>query len=84
MIVWPLKYNYQVCPFCKSKGIAPIGLVRMAKDIHIVELQQVNRTGYLCDNCKRYHPIHLTKHIIDRAEMRRDVKRLMKFLEEGE
>lgn len=81
MKIHPIDYSYQVCPFCRSKNISPIAVVQLNPDQWTQELQKVQRTGYLCSNCQRYHAPLNDKHIIDRAEMRRDIKRLQAFLE---
>ena len=78
--VYPERYRYQVCPSCRSKKIRPVAVVRLANNQWQVSISQVNRTGYMCDNCNRYHTNIQTKHITDRAEMRRDIIALQKFL----
>ena len=75
----PQQYNYQVCPFCKSKKLGRVAVVRLGSSYHL-ELSQVNYTGYICQNCDRYHVSHRVKFVTDRAEMRRDIKSLQKFL----
>lgn len=78
--VCPNNYRYQVCPHCKSKKLSPIALVHLAPAEWKREMSQVQRTGYICDNCERYHANHKTKHITDRAEMKRDIAGLLKYL----
>ncbi len=73
-------YSNQVCPYCRSKKIRPVGVVRMESNQHVIELSQVFRSGFLCDNCDRHHISDSAKFIIDRAEMRRDVAKLTAFL----
>ncbi len=80
MQTWPSRYRYRVCPFCKSKKISPVAVVRLGTDQHTVELTRVNRTGYLCGNCNRYHLSYQAAYKTDRAEMRRDINQLQKFL----
>jgi len=43
----------------------------------------ISRNGYLCDNCQRYHPSRNAKFWVDRAEMRRDIKKLQDYLLEN-
>lgn len=82
MQTWPHKYRNQVCPFCYSKEIVAIAVTRMNGEYE-QEVGNVTRTGYLCDNCKRYHINKHYKYIYDRAEIKRDINRLQKFLETG-
>jgi hypothetical protein len=77
---WPAKYQYRVCPFCRSKKIKPVGLWRFGSSQYVVNPQQIQRTGHLCSNCNRYHAEYDYKYIIDRAEMKRDIKILQKHL----
>ena len=83
MKTYPEKYYYQVCPFCNSKNIRVVAMVP-AEGKYRVQLgvDYIDWTGWMCTNCKRYHEQKQVKHIIDRAEMRRDIKRLNEFLEE--
>ena len=74
------QYWGQVCPFCDSKDLETVGLVHMSKGQCCADITRVNQTGFLCGNCKRYHSNNQTKYKYDRAEMRRDVNRLLKFL----
>lgn len=70
-------YWYRVCPYCKSKKLSKVAMQ------HLTSCQIGSGgefTGYLCDNCQRYMPWDKTIFIYDRAEMRRDVNRLLKFL----
>ncbi len=78
--VYPSKYRYQVCPFCKSKNIRPVALVGLEKNQWRLDMTQVQRTGYLCENCNRYHEKHKDKFIVDRAEIKRDIAALQKYL----
>ncbi len=74
-------YRYSVCPHCKSKKLAPAAVVRLEpNEYQRDDINHVNRTGYLCGNCQRYIPSYQIKYITDREEMRRDVKRLLKYL----
>ena len=80
MKVDPSDYRYRVCPSCKSKKVPPVGLYRMDPAQWVANLCQINRTGYLCGNCGRYHRAGRAKFITDRAEMRRDMERLFLYL----
>ena len=75
-----MKYRNRVCPFCGSKKIKPVEVYRFGQSQHIANPAQIGRTGRICDNCHRYHPERLYKYTFDRAEMKRDIKRLQKFL----
>jgi len=79
MQVWPQKYSNQVCPYCDSKKLSGVAVVKLGREVSMV-MSQVSRTGYICQNCKRYHKSHEWRNKIDRAEMRRDINRLQKFL----
>ena len=81
MQTWPEKYNYHVCPFCKSKDVRPVGVYSFTLEEYFANITQIQRTGYICRNCKRYFPQSDGKWITDRAEMRRDMKRIQEFLE---
>ena len=70
----PWKYSYQVCPFCKSKKITGVTVEYREDD--------TQKYGFLCDKCGRFH--EESKWIYDRAEMRRDANKLLKFLGIGE
>jgi hypothetical protein len=78
-----IDYRYRVCPICKSKRLKPVGIVRFGPDKYYTHPKEVKRTGFLCDNCERYHSYHGTKFIYDRAEMRRDAMKLLAFLDGG-
>jgi len=73
-----MKYRHQVCPFCNSKKISPRTMTNVGIDHAYGEA-----TGYLCCNCNRYHPLDDIKYKTDRAEIRRDIKKLQKALGEG-
>ncbi len=79
MQTWPNKYNNQVCPFCRSKKLKAVGVHRFHPQEY--EIAGIKRTGWLCDNCKRYHTLTEEKWAIDLAEMRRDMMQLSRFLE---
>lgn len=70
-------YRYKVCPHCKSK---PVAVVWFGEKDYSLDVNRVNRTGYLCGNCQKYVTSCLIKYITDRAEMRRDVNRLLTCL----
>ena len=73
-------YKYQVCPYCKSKRIRPVCVVRMNTNQWQREDVLCNRTGVICHNCDRYTVTHKIAKFIDRAEMRRDINNLTAFL----
>lgn len=77
----PEKYNYRVCPTCKSKKLEAIAVVDMGARYYKYVDDELQRTGYLCGNCGRYHLNSERKYVYDRAEMRRDIARLQKFLD---
>lgn len=79
MKVRPYKYYYMVCPHCESKKHKAIAVVHMGSN-YSLEMAHVNQTGYLCGNCGRYFKTSEEKYIYDRAEMKRDIKRLQNFL----
>ena len=79
MKVWPGKYHYDACPHCKSKKIKPVSMTEMGTE-YVRSVAQIHKTGNICSNCKRYFQYSKTGFIYDRAEMRRDIKRLQKFL----
>jgi hypothetical protein len=76
-----MDYRYRVCPFCNSKKLKPVGVFNFTADEYYANPKEVKRTGFLCVNCKRYHAYEDTKFIYDRAEMRRDINKLQKFLD---
>lgn len=80
MKIRPWDYRYQVCPFCGSKKIQPVAVVKLATNQYSLEIGNVNRTGCICDNCKKYSRNCQSKTVYDRAEMKRDAKRLIEFL----
>ena len=80
MKVNEISYKYEVCPHCESKKLSPVGIINFAKTEHCKEVAEVHRTGFLCGNCNRYIKWDNTKFIFDRAEMRRDLAALTKFL----
>ncbi len=65
-------YCYPVCPHCKSKKIDHRTLTKVAFNVH--------RKGFICFNCDRFFDEEI--QLIDRAEMRRDIAKLTKFLTE--
>jgi DNA-directed RNA polymerase subunit RPC12/RpoP len=75
----PEKYRHQVCPHCNSKKVKIVAMVDMGGKWYL-DVRSVESTGYLCGNCKRYHPELEIKYAYDRGEMRRDVKNLLRFL----
>lgn len=79
--VYPGKYRYQVCPHCKSKKTVGVALTKLHGGVYSVENAINTRTGYLCENCKRYHTERETKYMTDQAEMRRDVEHLTAYLQ---
>lgn len=76
------KYNYPVCPHCKSKRIYPVHLSDMTGEYQ-KEIELAEVTGSMCRNCDRYHKKFQEVWKYDRAEMKRDIKKLQKFLAEG-
>lgn len=80
MKIQPYQYNYQVCPYCKSKRLKKVAVVRLGVEDHR-EMTQANVTGYICENCNRYHVNRDVNFITDRAEMRRDIKQLQAYLD---
>lgn len=90
--VYPQKYYYNVCPHCKSKRLTSVALIQLPEEqyCHYVshkdspneENPHIHKTGYLCRNCGRYIPMPNLKGVYDRAEMRRDIATLQKFLGE--
>lgn len=83
MKVEPRDYRYKTCPHCGSKNIKPVGVVRLRNDQCQVDVTVVNRTGYICDNCDRYFSQYAYKWKTDRAEMNRDIDRLLVYLDKG-
>jgi len=80
----PMDYRNKACPHCKSKKLSPVGVYRMNKSQwQVTDIAQLNRTGFLCGNCGRYVHLHQKIMIYDRAEMKRDVKKLQNFLDGG-
>lgn len=80
MQVWPNKYNYQVCPHCNSKKLERVAVVYMGENYYR-ELSSVSSSGFICLNCDRYHLECDYKYMTDRAEMKRDIKRLQEYLQ---
>ncbi len=85
MKTWPSKYYYQVCPYCRSKKIERVAMVRMggSSSLILADGNRLYSTGYFCECCKRYHESEAFKYICDRKEMRRDMLSLKKFLAGG-
>ncbi len=78
----PMSYRNEACPHCKSKKLSPVSVYRLnANQWQVTDIAQLNRTGFLCGNCGRYVPLHKTVMIYDRAEMKRDIKKLQAFLD---
>ena len=63
-------YSYPACPHCKSKKIDHRTLTNVAFNDR--------RKGFICFNCDRFFDEEI--RLIDRAEMRRDIAKLTKFL----
>lgn len=74
-------YRYQVCPFCNSKRVELVAMVRLNPGEYNRAVSMIRRTGYFCNNCNRYHLTGQIKFMFDRKEMRRDIASLQKFLE---
>ena len=83
MKIEPYKYNYKVCPYCNSKKLMPVGLVFFEVKQYCKLDIDVQKSGCFCSSCKRYHTNNQLKWKCDRAEMRRDANRLLKFLKKG-
>ena len=77
-----LSYRYEVCPYCKSKRIRPVCVIRMNTNQWQRENVLANRNGVICDNCNRYTVLRKTVFFYDKAEMRRDIKNLETFLKQ--
>ena len=75
----PHDYYVRTCPTCSSKRLRDVS-VRYMGSMSQIEVNLINRTGYICDNCGRYHSSYNSKFRYDRAQMRRDANKLMKFL----
>jgi len=74
-------YYYKICPSCNSKKLQRIGVTDMSDGVWNKETV-VTVTGHLCGNCKRVVPHGEEKYIYDCAEIRRDITKLQKLLEE--
>jgi len=86
--ICPSEYRHQVCPFCRSKKIQSVHMQEMGGGYYYTipatgGVATITRNGFLCDNCQRYHPIRNAKFRVDRAEMRRDIKKLQEYLLEN-
>lgn len=81
---WTGKYNYEVCPYCKSKNITRVFIKRALPDKYYVDqLNDIESTNHFqCNNCKRVFHESDVKFRYDYAEMRRDIKNLTDFLAE--
>lgn len=75
-----VKYRHQVCPWCKSKKVEP---KNMSDAYTEIDHSSGATSGFLCSNCNRYHPFKDIKYMYDRAEMKRDMLKIKKFLAEG-
>ena len=74
-------YRHKVCPYCKSKNLKRVVMVPLAENEWRTDERPFEMTGYVCRNCKKYSAINNTKLIFDRGQMRRDMNRLKKLLE---
>jgi hypothetical protein len=68
-------YIYQICPYCKSKKVK----AKVVKNTFDTSTG-MEATGYLCNNCKRYHTFDDVTYKLDRAEVKRDIKILQGML----
>ena len=76
----PRKYYNRICPGCGSKKLKTVGVYNMAKGQISAEVSRISQTGFICDNCGKYHANYNSKWSYDRAMMRRDANNLLKFL----
>lgn len=67
-----LHYRYQVCPHCKSKRLEAVDMVSLNNE--------EATSGHLCLNCDRFHDYEEAKFKLDRAEIKRDIKKLQRIL----
>lgn len=83
MKVCPEDYRYKVCTYCRSKKIELISCHIANPDFVIGSPNTLDANRYHCDNCRRIFLIYEAINMTDKAEMKRDIDRLLAFLNGG-